>query len=68
MFFSGGDEAEPVFGRLGSAELTAKPTARSVFALLRIFIERVISRVIESPYIKELNSPLPLFIDYGEWE
>jgi hypothetical protein len=32
MFFEGGgDEADPAFGRLGSAESVAKPTARTIF-------------------------------------
>ena len=63
MFFQrGGDDAEPVFGRLGSVELIAKPTARSVFVLLRRA-----SQVIESSHKKEFHSPPPLFSDYGEW-
>jgi len=33
-FQSGGDDAEPVFGRLGSVEPIAKPTNRSVFCFL----------------------------------
>ena len=36
MFFqSGGDDAEPVFGRLGSVEPIAKPTEGSVFVFLK---------------------------------
>ena len=64
MFFqSGGDDAEPLFGRLVSVELIAKPTARPVFILLWRA-----SRVTESFYKKEFNSPPALFSDYGEWE
>gem|GEM_PF-4943270 len=32
---SGSDEAEPLLGRLGSAERVAKPTARSVYCFCK---------------------------------
>ena len=63
FFLSGGDDAEPLFGRLVSVEPIAKPTVRSFFVLLRRA-----SQVTESSHKKEFHSPPTLFSDYGEWE